>query len=206
MRRNGGTGSRRRLQTIRLAGIFPAGQGCSSATTTAIRSAAMRFSRQRPHDRRFRHQHAGSMAGRPATSDRPSTAITGSPTPRQGPDLDRPPDRLSATNFFDLRGYYFNVQREDSEEEIPDALMPTPTRHLRARRPVGAGRGDPVLDHNYIFARPILGGQLRFDSTSPACRGARATSATRPLLPSPYYAGVAGAFTPARAVASWEGA
>ncbi len=112
---------------------------------------------------------------------------------------------LSDTNFFDLRGYYFNVQREDSEEQIPDG----PDADTEPDIYVHDDQSEqavvhPVLDHNYIFARPILGGQLRFDSNLTSLSRGESDIRHPPAPADPYYAGVAGAFTRASSRASWE--
>ena len=51
----------------------------------------------------------------------------------------------SATNYFDVRGYYFRVLTND-----------TGNQYDQARQPVVA----PVADQNYMFQTPVLGGQL----------------------------------------------
>ncbi|MCX5511971.1 LPS-assembly protein LptD [Kaistia algarum] len=51
----------------------------------------------------------------------------------------------SATNYFDIRGYYFRVLNND-----------TGAQYDQDRQPIVA----PVADQSYIFQDPILGGQL----------------------------------------------
>ncbi len=51
----------------------------------------------------------------------------------------------SATNYFDLRGYYFQVLTNDTGDQ-----------YNQERQPIVA----PVADQSYIFQDPILGGQL----------------------------------------------
>ena len=111
---------------------------------------------------------------------------------------------LSDRNFFDLRGYFFNVQRENTEELVPDGPDP-------GRLPDIYEHDDqqeqalvhPVLDHNYILGSPVLGGEMRLDSNLTSL--SRAESDIRqPRAFQAYYTGVAGAFTRATHRASWE--
>jgi LPS-assembly protein len=106
---------------------------------------------------------------------------------------------LSDRNFFDLRGYYFRVQREDTEEDFNEDGVVDYVHDDQEEQAVV----HPVLDHNYIVGAPVLGGELRFDSNF--------TSLTRQesdihnfAQPNQTYAGVAGTFTRATSRVSWK--
>lgn len=111
---------------------------------------------------------------------------------------------LSERNYFDVSGYYFGVQREDTEEDLPDDGDPTTTDIYVHNDQAEQALVHPVLDHNYIVGRPVLGGELRFDSNL--------ASVTRDVSdirhpPAPfgnYFAGVAGTFTRATSRGSWK--
>ena len=61
-----------------------------------------------------------------------------------------------------------------------------------------------MIDHNYIVDRPILGGELRFDSNLTSLTR-EASDIRHPPAPfGAYYAGVAGTFTRATSRASWK--
>ena len=110
----------------------------------------------------------------------------------------------SETNHFDLRGYHFRVQREDTVEELPDDGDPTtPDRYVHDDQDEQA-LVHPVLDHNYIFDRPFLGGEVRLDSNLTSVTR-RSSDLRHPPAPfGTYFAGVAGTFTRATSRASWR--
>ena len=112
---------------------------------------------------------------------------------------------ISETNFFDLRGYYFNVQRENTEEQVPDGpdVDTEPDIYVHDDQSEQAVV-HPVLDHNYIFARSVFGGQLRFDSNLASLSRGESDIRHPPAPFDPYYAGVAGAFTRGSSRATWE--
>ncbi len=102
------------------------------------------------------------------------------------------------TNRFELRGYHFLVQHEDTEEDLSgggvyvhDDQNEQPFVH-------------PVVDHNYIFGDPVLGGQLRLDSNLTSLTRWSSDLRHPPAPYTPYFAGVAGAFTRATSRASWR--
>jgi LPS-assembly protein len=110
---------------------------------------------------------------------------------------------LSDRNYFDLRGYYFNVQRENTEEELPDDGDPdTPDVYVHSDQAEQAVV-HPVLDHNYVLDTPVLGGELRFDSNI-ASLSRDKSDIRHPLDFDEYYAGVAGTFTRATTRMSWR--
>jgi len=105
---------------------------------------------------------------------------------------------ISDRNFFDLRGYYFNVQREDTVEDIPgdeDYVHDDQAEQAIVH---------PVIDHNYIWDTPVLGGEVRFDSNLTSL--SRAESDIRhPREPfGSYFAGVAGSYTRTSSRATWR--
>ena len=112
---------------------------------------------------------------------------------------------LSERNFFDLRGYYFNVQREDTEEILrSDGPDPDNDPELVYVHSDQAEQAivHPVLDHNYV-RDDVIGGEFRFDSNIASL--SRDTSDIRhPLDHDPYFAGVAGTYTRATSRASWQ--
>jgi LPS-assembly protein len=112
---------------------------------------------------------------------------------------------LSDRNFFDLSGYYFVVQREDTEEEIPDGPDPGTDPDLYVHDDQGEQAiVHPVLDHNYILDTPVLGGELRLDSNFTSLSRAEDDIRHPPAPFAPYFAGVSGNFTRATTRASWE--
>ncbi|MGH6922889.1 MAG: LPS-assembly protein LptD [Propylenella sp.] len=124
-----------------------------------------------------------------ATIDLPSTAyLTGA----------------NDTNLFEARGYYFHVQREDTIEDLPDDGDPTTVDRYVHDDQNEQAFVHPVLDHNYIFDQPVLGGELRLDSNL-ASVTRRSSDLRHPAAPfGAYYAGVAGTFTRATSRASWQ--
>jgi len=105
---------------------------------------------------------------------------------------------FSEQNFFKASSYYLRIQREDTVETLSDGS--TYTHDDQAEQPFV----HPVIDHNYIVDRPVLGGELRFDSNLTSLTR-QASDVRHPPSPySPYYAGVAGTFTRATSRASWK--
>ena len=110
----------------------------------------------------------------------------------------------SVENYFDLRGYHFLVQREDTEEALPDDGDPTtPDIYLHDDQAEQA-LVHPVLDHNYILGHSFLGGELRFDSNFASLSRDRSDIRHPPAPFGPTYAGVAGTFTRATSRATWK--
>ena len=110
---------------------------------------------------------------------------------------------FSDRNYFDLRGYHFRVQRENTEEEIPDGPDPDALPDLYVHNDQAEQAVvHPVLDHNYIVDRPVLGGELRFDSNIASI--SRDQSDIRHPPPGDFFAGVAGSFTRATSRAMWS--
>lgn len=112
---------------------------------------------------------------------------------------------LSDQNYFDLRGYHFLVQREDTEEEIPDGPDPgtEPDIYFHDDQEEQA-LVIPSLDHNYIVDRPVLGGELSFDTN---VRSLTRNESDIRHPPAPFgetYAGVAGDFSRAGSRATWQ--
>jgi LPS-assembly protein len=111
---------------------------------------------------------------------------------------------LSERNFFDMRGYYFNVQREDTEEQLPDDGDPTTSdvyvHDDQAEQPLV----HPVIDHDYVVGQPVLGGELRFDSNLTSLSRDESDLRHPPAPFDPYYAGVAGDFTRSTSRAAWQ--
>lgn len=105
---------------------------------------------------------------------------------------------LSDRNFFDLRGYAFRIQRNDPVDS---------TRNYQDEQAVV----HPVLDHNYIFDQPILGGELSLTSNlTSLTRGDTDERAyfqyddAGNRTQKEYYAGVAGTFTRASTDVTWK--
>lgn len=112
---------------------------------------------------------------------------------------------ISDRNFFDLRAYYFFVQRENTVENydvVEDDKVVTKSYTHDDQAEQAAVH--PVLDHNYVLDSSIFGGELSFDSNL--------TSLTRPesdRRPSrdgkmEYYAGIEGTYGRATTRASWR--
>jgi LPS-assembly protein len=104
----------------------------------------------------------------------------------------------SETNRFDLAGYHFLVQREDTVETLPDGSSFV---HDDQKEQALV---HPVLDHNYIFDQPVLGGEMRLDSNLTSVTRSSSDLRHPPDPFDPYYAGVAGTFTRATTRASWR--
>jgi LPS-assembly protein len=104
---------------------------------------------------------------------------------------------LSETNFFDLRGYHFTVQRENTVEELtgPDYVHDDQAEQAVVH---------PVLDHNYIVDRPVLGGEVRIDSNLTSLSRTESDLRHPPERFGNYYAGVAGLYTRASSRALWR--
>jgi LPS-assembly protein len=101
-------------------------------------------------------------------------------------------------NDFELRGYHFLVQREDTVEDLPGG-----GEYVHDDQKEQA-LVHPVLDHNYIFGQPVLGGELRFDSNLTSISRERSDLRHPPPPFAPYYTGVAGNFTRATGRISWQ--
>ena len=111
---------------------------------------------------------------------------------------------LSDRNYFDVRGYHFLVQRENTEEDLPDDMDPNTLDVYVHDDQAEQALVHPVLDHNHILDRPILGGELTFDSNLTSL--SRFESDIR-HPPAPFglaYAGVAGTFSRASSRATWK--
>lgn len=92
----------------------------------------------------------------------------------------------SERNFFDMRGYHFLVQREDTDDQEEQAIV------------------HPVIDHNYVLDDPFFGGEVRFDSNLTSLSRAEDDIRT-PASPFPRYAaGIEGTHTRATSRASWQ--
>jgi LPS-assembly protein len=105
---------------------------------------------------------------------------------------------LSDRNYFDARGYYFLVQREDTVEN-PD----TPDEYVHDDQAEQA-IVHPVVDHNYILDYPIFGGELRLDSNLQSLSRDESDIRHPPDLADITYAGVAGNFSRAASRATWK--
>ena len=111
---------------------------------------------------------------------------------------------LSDQNYFDMRGYHFRVQREDTEEELPDDGNPaTPDIYVHDDQDEQA-LVHPVIDHNYILDNPLFGGELRLDSNIASLSRDESDIRHPPAPFGPYFAGVAGTFTRATTRATWQ--
>jgi LPS-assembly protein len=113
---------------------------------------------------------------------------------------------ISERNFFDLRGYYFRVQRENTVED--EGLLDGPDEDLLLDDYVHDDQDEqavvlPVVDHTYIV-ESVFGGELRFDSNITNLAREK-SDIQHPDLPyDPYYAGVAGNFARATSRATWQ--
>ena len=103
----------------------------------------------------------------------------------------------SERNYFDLRALYFRVQRENTIETnvVTNATYEHDDQAEQAFL-------HPVMDHNYVFDRPIAGGELKINSNFTSL--SREDSDLRTVPAVPYYAGVAGRFTRASTDSSWQ--
>jgi LPS-assembly protein len=108
------------------------------------------------------------------------------------------------TNHFSLQGYHFRVQREDTVEDLPDDGNPATIDEYVHDDQNEQALVHPVLDHNYIFDSPVLGGELRLDSNLTSVTRNSSDLRHPPAPFGAYYAGVAGAFTRATSRISWR--
>jgi LPS-assembly protein len=111
---------------------------------------------------------------------------------------------ISDRNYFDISGHYFRVQREDSEEDLPDDGNPATTDVYVHDDQAEQAFVHPVLDHNYIVGHSIFGGELRFDSNLTSVTREKSDLRHPPAPFGPYFTGVAGSFTRATSRGSWK--
>lgn len=111
---------------------------------------------------------------------------------------------MSDRNYFDVSGHYFRVQREDTEEDLPDDGDPTTSDVYVHNDQAEQAFVHPVLDHNYIVDHAVLGGELRFDSNLVSLTRDSSDIRHPPSPFGPYYTGVAGTFTRATSRGSWK--
>jgi LPS-assembly protein len=104
----------------------------------------------------------------------------------------------SETNFFEARGYYFLVQRENTVEELPGG-----GEYVHDDQKEQA-LVHPVMDHDYILGQSVLGGELRLESNLTSVSRQESDLQHPPAPYAPYYTGVAGNFTRATSRISWE--
>jgi LPS-assembly protein len=111
---------------------------------------------------------------------------------------------LSERSYFDARGYYFTVQREDTVEQLPDDGDPTTVDEYVHDDQDEQAIVHPVIDHNYVVERAVAGGELRFDSNLASV--SRDESYLRHPDPpfAPYFAGVAGDSSRLSSRAQWR--
>lgn len=110
----------------------------------------------------------------------------------------------SERNYFDARGYYLLVQREDTEEDLPDDGNPNTPDIYKHDDQAEQAIVHPVIDSNYIIGDPVLGGELRLDSNFASLTREKSDLRHPPFPYSPHYAGVAGTFTRATSRATWK--
>ncbi len=111
---------------------------------------------------------------------------------------------MSKRNYFSANGYYLRIQREDTEEKLPDDGDPNTSDVYVHNDQAEQAIIHPVIDDNYVVGQPVLGGEMRFDSNL-ASLTREASDIRHPPSPySTYYAGVAGTFTRATSRASWK--
>jgi len=111
---------------------------------------------------------------------------------------------ISDRNYFDVSGHYFRVQREDSEEDLPDDGNPATLDVYVHDDQAEQAFVHPVLDHNYIVGHSIFGGELRFDSNLTSVTREKSDLRHPPAPFGPYFTGVAGSFTRATSRGSWK--
>ena len=104
---------------------------------------------------------------------------------------------MSAQNYFDLRALAFKVQRENTV----DTNVVTGVEYVHDDQAEQAIL-HPLLDHSYIFGRPILGGELQVQSNFTSLSRSEADLQTTPAIP--FYNGIAGTFTQASTYVSWQ--
>jgi len=111
---------------------------------------------------------------------------------------------MSERNWFDLRGYHFRVQREDTVEadRYLDASGIEQVRLYEHDDQAEQAVVHPVLDHAYLFEPKVLGGELRSDTNVTSLSREMSDLRTAPLFD--YYNGVAGDFTRASNMLSWR--
>lgn len=111
---------------------------------------------------------------------------------------------MNDRNYFDVRGDYFRVQRENSEEDLPDDGDPTTPDVYEHDDQAEQAFVHPVLDHNFIVGHSVAGGELAFDSNLTSLTRENSDLRHPDAGFDPYFAGVAGSFTRATSRASWK--
>lgn len=107
-------------------------------------------------------------------------------------------------NLFEVRGYKYHVQREDTVEDLPDDGDPTTVDQFVHDDQNEQALVHPVLDHNYILGQPLFGGELRLDTNFTSVTRNSSDIRNPPFPFSQYFAGVAGTFTRATSRVSWR--
>jgi len=107
---------------------------------------------------------------------------------------------LNGTNYFDARLYYFNVQREDREEDFDEDGIVDYVHDDQAEQAIV----HPVIDHNYILDNPLFGGRVRFDTNLTSLSRDETDIANAPAPFADYFAGIAGTSTRVTTRATWE--
>ncbi len=105
---------------------------------------------------------------------------------------------MNDRDYFAASGYFIRVQREDTEETLPNGDVYVHDDQAEQ------AFVHPVVDRNYVVDKPIFGGELRLDSNLASLTRDKSDIRHPPAPFSPYYAGVAGSFTRATNRASWK--
>jgi LPS-assembly protein len=95
---------------------------------------------------------------------------------------------LSDRNYFDARGYYFEILTDE----------PSDPQYDQARQPIVA----PVVDHHYIFDDPVFGGELSLTSNLTALN--RGENDPFTVSGVQYYHGLAGTYIRGTTEAAWQ--
>ena len=111
---------------------------------------------------------------------------------------------MNERNYFDVSGHYFRVQRENTEEDLPDdGDPPTPDIYVhddQAEQAVRASGARPQLHRRPVSVRR----RAAFDSNLTSVTRDESDIRHPPAPFGPYFAGVAGTFTRATSRASWK--
>lgn len=105
---------------------------------------------------------------------------------------------MNERNYFDVRGDYFLVQRENTKEKLANGGVYVHDDQAEQ------AFVHPVLDQNFIVGHSVAGGELAFDSNLTSVTRDKSDIRHPPAPFGPYFAGVAGTFTRATSRASWK--
>ena len=104
----------------------------------------------------------------------------------------------SERNHFDARLYRFSIQTDDKTAVAAAQGATTTVVDVQSKQPIV----HPVIDYSYIFAAPILGGELGFDANLTSL--SRDAGDTQQVNGVDFYRGLEGSYTRASLDLHWR--